>query len=89
MKKINFLSGALAAAVLSSMTVSAPVIAGDTFVTIGTGGVTGVYYPTGGSICRLVNKDRASHGVRCTVESTGGSVYNLSLIHISEPTRPY
>ena len=84
MKKINFLSGALAAAVLSSMTVSAPVIAGDTFVTIGTGGVTGVYYPTGGSICRLVNKDRASHGVRCTVESTGGSVYNINTIRAGE-----
>ncbi len=28
------------------------------FVSIGTGGVTGVYYPTGGAICRLVNKDR-------------------------------
>ena len=26
------------------------------FVTIGTGGVTGVYYPTGGAFCRLVNK---------------------------------
>ena len=84
MKKINFLSGALAAAVLSSMTVSAPVIAADTFVTIGTGGVTGVYYPTGGSICRLVNKDRASHGVRCTVESTGGSVYNINTIRAGE-----
>ena len=45
MKKINFLSGALAAAVLSSMTVSAPVIAADTFVTIGTGGVTGSLLP--------------------------------------------
>ena len=25
------------------------------FISIGTGGVTGVYYPTGGAICRLVN----------------------------------
>ena len=48
------------------------------FVTIGTGGVTGVYYPTGGSICRLVNKGRKEHGVRCTVESTGGSIYNIN-----------
>ena len=46
------------------------------FVTIGTGGVTGVYYAVGGAICRLVNKDRAKHGLRCSVESTGGSVYN-------------
>jgi TRAP-type uncharacterized transport system substrate-binding protein len=35
------------------------------FVSIGTGGVTGVYYPTGGAICRLVNKDRKEHGIRC------------------------
>ncbi len=52
----------------------------ETFVTIGTGGVTGVYYPTGGSICRLVNKSRKTHGVRCSVESTGGSIYNLNAI---------
>jgi TRAP-type uncharacterized transport system substrate-binding protein len=50
------------------------------FVTIGTGGVTGVYYPTGGSICRLVNKSRKEHGIRCSVESTAGSVYNLNTI---------
>ena len=57
-----------------------PEAAANQFVTIGTGGVTGVYYPTGGAICRLVNKDRRDHGIRCTVESTGGSVYNLNTI---------
>ena len=54
------------------------------FVTIGTGGVTGVYYPTGGSICRLVNKSRKEHGIRCSVESTAGSVYNLNMIAAGE-----
>ncbi len=54
------------------------------FVTIGTGGVTGVYYPTGGSICRLVNKNKKVHGVRCSVESTGGSVYNINTIRAGE-----
>ena len=54
------------------------------FITIGTGGVTGVYYPTGGSICRLVNKNRKVHGIRCTVESTGGSVYNINTIRAGE-----
>jgi uncharacterized protein len=52
----------------------------QTFVTIGTGGVTGVYYPTGGAICRLVNKNKKEHGIRCSVESTGGSVYNLNAV---------
>ena len=54
------------------------------FITIGTGGVTGVYYPTGGAICRLVNKDRKEHGIRCSVESTGGSVYNINTIRQGE-----
>jgi TRAP transporter TAXI family solute receptor len=56
----------------------------SSFITIGTGGVTGVYYPTGGAICRLVNKDRKQHGIRCSVESTGGSVYNLNTIRAGE-----
>jgi TRAP transporter TAXI family solute receptor len=56
----------------------------ETFITIGTGGVTGVYYPTGGAICRLVNKDRSEHGIRCSVESTGGSVYNVNTIRAGE-----
>src|SRR5213593_2303774 len=59
-------------------------IAQQKFVTIGTGGVTGVYYAVGGAICRLVNKDRAKHGLRCSVESTGGSVYNVNTIKASE-----
>ena len=56
----------------------------QTLITIGTGGVTGVYYPTGGSICRLVNKNKKVHGVRCSVESTGGSVYNINTIRAGE-----
>ncbi|MGC2855770.1 TAXI family TRAP transporter solute-binding subunit [Novispirillum sp. DQ9] len=54
------------------------------FVTIGTGGVTGVYYPTGGAICRLLNRNRKEHGIRCSVESTGGSVYNVNTINQGE-----
>lgn len=55
-----------------------------TFITIGTGGVTGVYYSTGANICRLVNKNTAEHGVRCSVEATGGSIYNLNTIAAGE-----
>lgn len=51
-----------------------------TFVTIGTGGITGVYYPTGGAIAKTVNKKKDQYGIRCTVESTGGSVYNINAV---------
>lgn len=70
-------------ATLGLMVSVAPVHA-EEFITIGTGGVTGVYYPTGGAICRLVNKARDQHGIRCSVESTGGSVYNLNTIRAKE-----
>ena len=50
------------------------------FVTIGTGGVTGVYYPTGGAIARLVNAKRDEYRLRVSVESTGGSVFNINAL---------
>ncbi len=67
------------AAAVASMAFTATASAAE-FISIGTGGVTGVYYPTGGAICRLVNKGRKEHGIRCAVESTGGSVYNINTI---------
>jgi TRAP transporter TAXI family solute receptor len=77
----------LAVAVAAGAYLAVPVsnaVAQQEFITIGTGGITGVYYPTGGAICRLVNKGRKDHGVRCSVESTGGSVYNLNTIRAGE-----
>ncbi|HMT57693.1 MAG TPA: TAXI family TRAP transporter solute-binding subunit [Ottowia sp.] len=73
-----------AVAALSTAALAAPVSAQQKFVTIGTGGVTGGYYAAGGAICRLVNKDRAKHGIRCSVESTGGSVFNVNTIKAGE-----
>ena len=82
LKKVAFI--ALSTSIGLSATLSTTQAAEQRFVTIGTGGVTGVYYPTGGSICRLVNKGRKDHGIRCSVESTGGSVYNLNTIREGE-----
>ena len=64
--------------------VSGQALAETKFISIGTGGVTGVYYPTGGAICRLVNKNRKDHGIRCSAESTGGSIYNINTIRAGE-----
>jgi TRAP transporter TAXI family solute receptor len=77
----TILAGLIAAGFSLAMTAAAQA---SSFITIGTGGVTGVYYPTGGAICRLVNKGRKQHGIRCSVESTGGSVYNLNTIRAGE-----
>jgi len=75
----------LIVAALATGIVSAPAMAADQqFVSIGTGGVTGVYYPTGGAICRLINKGRKNHGIRCSSESTGGSVYNINTMRAGE-----
>nr|MDT0251843.1 TAXI family TRAP transporter solute-binding subunit [Endozoicomonas sp.] len=80
-KKLGF---AILGAGIAAMTSTASAATTQQFVTIGTGGVTGVYYPTGGAICRLVNKGRKDHGIRCSVESTGGSIYNLNTIRAGE-----
>ena len=56
----------------------------ENIITIGTGSVTGVYYPAGGAICRLINRARKEHGIRCFVESTGGSIYNLRALRDGE-----
>ena len=67
--------GLSAAAFLASA--PAELQAQEKFVTIGTGGQTGVYYQVGGSICRLVNRGTKDHGIKCT-HTTGGSVANIN-----------
>ncbi len=82
--KKTLISAAMAAGVMAAGLTAPTTVSAESFITIGTGGVTGVYYPTGGAICRLVNKDRSEHGIRCSVESTGGSIYNLNTIRAGE-----
>jgi len=77
-------TSALCVALFGAIGAVQPVVAQQKFISIGTGGVTGVYYAAGGAICRLVNKDRKVHGLRCSVESTGGSVFNVNTIKAGE-----
>ncbi|NIA72268.1 TAXI family TRAP transporter solute-binding subunit [Pelagibius litoralis] len=77
-------TGMLAGVVTAALVSIAPNASADTFMTVGTGGVTGVYYPAGGAVCRLVNARRSEHGLRCSVESTGGSVYNANALKRGE-----
>jgi hypothetical protein len=81
MKKLLILSIALLFGIaLFSGVTSGTAQAKTIFVTIGTGGITGVYYPTGGAIAKMVNQKRKQYGIRATVESTGGSVFNINAV---------
>jgi hypothetical protein len=57
-----------------------PLKAEERFITIGSGDITGVYYPVGRIIAELVNAKRGEHGLRASVESTRGSVFNLNAL---------
>jgi TRAP transporter TAXI family solute receptor len=75
---------AMTAALLATALLAGIAQAQQQFISIGTGGLTGVYYPTGRAICRLVNKGRKTHGIRCSADTTGGSVYNINTIRAGE-----
>lgn len=80
------MSGKLLAVVLGlgllcgALTTPASAAGKTTFVTIGTGGITGVYYPTGGAIAKIVNDKKDTYHLRASVEATGASVFNINAI---------
>jgi TRAP transporter TAXI family solute receptor len=76
--------GAAFALGLAVVGVGAARAAEERFITIGTGGQTGVYYVVGQSICRLVNRETEQTGIRCTAPATGGSVANVNAIRNGE-----
>ena len=80
MKPNRILGLGMATIMLGTLSAGQAAAQQQQFISIGTGGVTGVYYPVGGAICRLMNQSRREHGIRCSVESTGGSVFNVNAI---------
>ncbi len=78
MKRHAFSAAAFSGALLGAAMFSAPAVAQDRFITIGTGGQTGVYYVVGQSVCRMVNRGSDEHNIRCNAPSTGGSVANVN-----------
>jgi uncharacterized protein len=56
----------------------------EVFVSIGTGEIKGVYYPVGQAICRAVGRDLRAEDIRCSPESTPGSVYNIGHVQSGE-----
>ncbi|MFH0957802.1 MAG: TAXI family TRAP transporter solute-binding subunit, partial [Pseudomonadota bacterium] len=59
-------------------------LAANKFITIGTGGVTGIYYPTGSAISKLMNQKRSVYGFKVTAEATGGSVFNINALGVGD-----
>jgi TRAP transporter TAXI family solute receptor len=78
MKMLKSIS--VAGAFAGAMMAGTASFAQEKFITIGTGGQTGVYFVVGQSICRLVNRGSAEHGLKCTAPSTGGSIANINAI---------
>ena len=57
-------------------------IAKTTFISIGTGGTGGIYYPYGGGVAEIWSKN--VKGVKAVAEVTGASVENVKLAHKGE-----
>ncbi|MCK2184566.1 TAXI family TRAP transporter solute-binding subunit [Halomonas getboli] len=85
MKRHAFSSAVFSGALLSAAMFASPAMAQDEeqFITIGTGGQTGVYYVVGQSVCRLVNRLEDAN-IKCNAPSTGGSVANINGIKSGE-----
>ena len=57
MKKLLYIASFLC------LIISQKAIASTQHISIGTGVITGVYYPAGGSICRLLHINNSEHNI--------------------------
>ncbi len=69
---------------LAFSVLSGPSLADERILSVESGEVSGMYFPEAGAICRMVNKNRAQHGLRCLVEPTSGSAANLASLRSGE-----
>ncbi|SDL27088.1 hypothetical protein SAMN05661010_01282 [Modicisalibacter muralis] len=83
MKHHSLYATMVSGALLGATLLSTPAMAQEKFITIGTGGQTGVYYVVGQSVCRMVNRLEDSN-IKCNAPSTGGSVANINGIKSGE-----
>ncbi|MDM8525270.1 TAXI family TRAP transporter solute-binding subunit [Desulfococcaceae bacterium HSG8] len=72
----------VAVSVFLSLSATASSLAKTQFVSIGTGGTGGVYYPYGGGVAEIWTKH--VDGVKAVAEVTGASVENTKLCHKGE-----
>jgi len=77
---MKFMSGIIAICIFAGLLATSCAPPETKFITIGTGGVTGLYYPTGGAISRMLNKEYNLFKIKATVESTSGSVFNINAV---------
>jgi hypothetical protein len=69
-------------ALCAILVLSGPALARTEFISIGTGGTGGIYYPYGGGVAEIWTKH--AKGVRAVAEVTGASVENVKLAHKGE-----
>jgi len=93
MKKLAVTTIYAAVAVMAGAVLAVPGTANaqKRFISIGTGGPTGVYFVVGQAVCRMVHKEAAEgrkkgrkHGIRCAAPSSAGSNYNINNIRTGE-----
>jgi len=79
MKRISII---ISIAVLMAFVGAGPAFAKTQFISIGTGGTGGIYYPYGGGVAEIWSKN--VEGIKAVAEVTGASVENVKLAHKGE-----
>ena len=80
----------LAALIVVGVAGTVPLFAAKKFISIGTGGPTGVYFIAGNQICQLLNRaankaaEAGGEALRCSAPASGGSIYNINALRAGD-----